>query len=222
MTSEKILQSKRNYYRNQRLQCLNYYSVGDTPHCEICSESLIEFLAIDHIYGHGKEHRREVGGGTKFYSWLIKNDFPDGYRVLCHNCNLKHRDNTNCARKTVCSRELSQTPNAIARRKYTSKNREKMCADAKDYRYKIKRQTIDHYGGCCACCHNDDFKCLSIDHIGAGGAEHRRIIGNGSVIYRWLRNNHYPSGFRVLCMNCNISFGSYGYCPHIHQECSIS
>lgn len=197
--------------------------MGDVPCCEICSESFIEFLAIDHKYGHGKEHRKEVGGGTKFCSWLIKNNFPDGYRILCHNCNLKYRDNTHCIRKTVQVRNLSQTPNAIARRKYTSKNRERMRVDAKVDRDKLKRQVIEQYGGCCTCCHINDLEYLSIDHIRNDGAEHRKIIGNGSVIYRWLKNNNYPSGFRVLCMNCNISFGSYGYCTHkSHQDSYIN
>lgn len=33
-------------------------------------------------------------------------------------------------------------------------------------------------------------------------------------IYRWLRINKYPKGFRTLCHNCNMSYGFYGYCPH--------
>jgi len=24
----------------------------------------------------------------------------------------------------------------------------------------------------------------------------------------------YPTGFRVLCHNCNQAIGLYGYCPH--------
>lgn len=221
LSREQRLQTKRDYYRKQRLQCLKYYSSSELPCCDICSESFVEFLAIDHKYGNGREHRKEVGGGTKFCSWLINNDFPDGYRVLCHNCNLKYRDNTKCARKTLYIKELSQSPNAIASRKYTANNRFKRCAAAKASRYKVKRQVIEYYGGCCECCDENDLAILSIDHISSNGAEHRKMIGNGSAIYCWLKKNNYPSGFRVLCMNCNLAFGSYGYCPHIFKQSNI-
>jgi hypothetical protein len=50
-------------------------------------------LSIDHINGNGAEHRRELKrttggstGGHDFYRWLKNNNFPDGYQVLCMNC----------------------------------------------------------------------------------------------------------------------------------------
>lgn len=65
---------------------------------------------------------------------------------------------------------------------------------------------------------------LSIDHTNNNGAEHRKEIGvGGNTLYQWLKNNHYPGGFRVLCMNCNRARGSYGYCPHEKdkEECLV-
>lgn len=46
-------------------------------------------MAIDHTQGGGKRHRAKLKteGGRGFYHWLIKNGFPEGFRVLCHNCN---------------------------------------------------------------------------------------------------------------------------------------
>ena len=38
--------------------------------------------------------------------------------------------------------------------------------------------------------------------------------GAGLQFYRWLKKNKYPKAFRVLCHNCNVSYGLYGYCPH--------
>lgn len=42
--------------------------------------------------GGGRRHREAVlyknAGSRVFYDWLIKNDFPDGFRVLCYNCNM--------------------------------------------------------------------------------------------------------------------------------------
>ena len=62
----------------------NYYG-GLFPHCECCGESHWEFLTIDHINGDGAEHRKQIKGNL--YLWLIQNNFPDGFRILCMNCN---------------------------------------------------------------------------------------------------------------------------------------
>lgn len=36
----------------------------------------------------------------------------------------------------------------------------------------------------------------------------------GIDMAQWCRRNGYPKGFRVLCHNCNMAIGFYGYCPH--------
>lgn len=53
--------------------------------CECCWESQPEFLAIDHIDGGGAQHRKQVKMDMSY--WLYKNNFPLGFRLLCHNCN---------------------------------------------------------------------------------------------------------------------------------------
>ena len=53
--------------------------------CICCGESEFRFLTIDHINNDGATHRKAIGGNL--YSWLIKNQFPDGFQVLCFNCN---------------------------------------------------------------------------------------------------------------------------------------
>lgn len=72
-----------------RLLVLQYYS-AQIPFCACCGEKEIKFLAIDHIEGGGNKHRKSVksGSGSNFYRWLLRNDFPKGFQVLCHNCNL--------------------------------------------------------------------------------------------------------------------------------------
>lgn len=69
---------------------LQVYSDGKMK-CEICDEDDIDVLTIDHIDGGGTEHRKNIniGAGSGFKRWLIKNNFPSGYRVLCRNCNWK-------------------------------------------------------------------------------------------------------------------------------------
>ena len=82
---------------------LKHYSNGK-PQCACCGESIYDFLAIDHINGGGNAHRKAVTkghGSTEFYRWLIKNNLPEGYQVLCHNCNYgKWRNNGVCPHKS--------------------------------------------------------------------------------------------------------------------------
>jgi hypothetical protein len=54
---------------------------------------------------------------------------------------------------------------------------------------------------------------LSIDHVDGGGYQHRKQLKDDGL-YRWLKRNKYPTGFQVLCMNCNVAKGHFGQCPH--------
>lgn len=60
-------------------------------HCNKCSESDLDVLTIDHINGNGSIHRKtiRVRSGSGFYKWLKRNKYPDGFQVLCFNCNMK-------------------------------------------------------------------------------------------------------------------------------------
>jgi hypothetical protein len=79
-------------------------------------------------------------------------------------------------------------------------------------RLRLRRQVLTHYGGMCACCEEITIEFLSIDHINGGGSHHKRQIQKH--IWQWLKQNRYPGGFQVLCFNCNLANGFYGYCPH--------
>lgn len=68
-------------HRSEREKCIAHYG----PDCACCGESRYEFLCIDHINGGGEQHRKIAG--SKISRWLIKNNFPPGFRVLCSNCN---------------------------------------------------------------------------------------------------------------------------------------
>lgn len=85
---------------------------------------------------------------------------------------------------------------------------------------RVKRKTIDHYGGSCQCCGERRIEFLTIDHTGGRGhgARHRESDRKAYKIYRWLKNNGFPEGFRVLCMNCNFANGIYGECPHEQER----
>jgi len=55
--------------------------------CACCGESEIQFLSIDHIHGGGTQHRKQIGRRS-MYAWLKKQGYPDGFQVLCMNCNF--------------------------------------------------------------------------------------------------------------------------------------
>ena len=61
--------------------------------CACCGDTEIVWLSIDHIDGGGNKHRKELKNkcGVNFYNWLKKQNYPDGYQVLCMNCQFgKH------------------------------------------------------------------------------------------------------------------------------------
>src|ERR1039457_3298548 len=80
-----ILQERRRRAK-ARLVCLVCYG-GNPPLCACCGEWRLNFLGMDHMNGGGAAHRREIGRGNITH-WLTKNNFPKGFQVLCHNCNL--------------------------------------------------------------------------------------------------------------------------------------
>ncbi len=74
------------YNRKIKLEVLSHYG-GAPPVCACCGEAAMEFLSIDHIKGGGSRHRRELNR-SNLYGYLKKTGYPDGYRVLCMNCNF--------------------------------------------------------------------------------------------------------------------------------------
>ena len=71
-----------------RMIVLRHYG-GENPICKCCGEPNVDVLVIDHTDGHGNAHRREIGRGVAACArWIIRNQFPDNFRVLCHNCNF--------------------------------------------------------------------------------------------------------------------------------------
>lgn len=65
--------------------------------CNCCGEREKAFLTIDHVNNDGCEKRKEHGHSNRFYRWLRRNGYPDGYQVLCMNCNFgKHMNDGVC------------------------------------------------------------------------------------------------------------------------------
>lgn len=175
---DEILAKNHDRILKRKIRVLAHYSNGSMQ-CAQCGRSRLYSLAIDHI-----DDTRRVGpdGGTKLYLWLEKNGFPSGFQVLCHNCNTLKSWPTRSSRPDLVRRyELELA---------------------------VKHQAVLSYSdGTCAQCGCGDMRVLSIDHPNLDGAAHRRslkVIG-GAQFYRWLKREGYPSGYRVLCLSCNLA-----------------
>ena len=64
---------------------------NETFTCTCCGEYGEQFLTIDHIVPVSQGHSiapPTKRGGSNLYGWLAANNFPNGFRVLCFNCNV--------------------------------------------------------------------------------------------------------------------------------------
>ena len=79
-------------------QVLTFYG-NDKCACVKCGFDDVRALSIDHINGNGAKQRQQEsglrGGGIRFYTWLIKNNYPKGYQTLCMNCQFIKRQTNN-------------------------------------------------------------------------------------------------------------------------------
>ena len=91
---------KRRELSSERQQRLKRYVIGHysngTNSCAFCSFDDMRALSIDHINGGGLKHIRSV---HNLYNWLIKNNYPLGFRVLCMNCQWIKRSEKKETRK---------------------------------------------------------------------------------------------------------------------------
>ena len=123
----------------------------------------------------------------------------------------------------VCNKEKNYDQ-FYTRNQGANRNRQSYCKDCSKRRHrediaKMKLEVFAAYGGSvCACCGyvgHADF--LAIDHINNGGSHERKRLGmtGGYRFYCFLKRNNWPTGYQVLCHNCNFAKGmNGGICPH--------
>ena len=75
----------RNKTLKKKKKVISHYSNGKMC-CNICGETFLPMLQIDHINNDGNLDSK---GGSSLYNWIITNNFPTGYQVLCAVCNIK-------------------------------------------------------------------------------------------------------------------------------------
>ena len=85
----------REKYETHKKMVFGYYGTK----CACCGEDELMFLTVDHINNDGNLHRKNKVSTShhNIYGWLVRNGFPDGFQILCMNCNMgKHRNNGVC------------------------------------------------------------------------------------------------------------------------------
>ncbi len=92
----------------------------------------------------------------------------------------------------------------IQGREYYGDNSEKAKLRAKFHRGKLFNEVLDHYGRKCSITKCGNTKNLCVDHIGGNDGNSPKA---GMYLWRWLKKNNFPKGFRILCLQCNTLDG---------------
>jgi hypothetical protein len=101
---------------------------------------------------------------------------------------------------------------------YGRRSRCKQCRriENKENSRKLRIEVLSYYSNSkvpfCKCCKTEFLPHLSIDHIDGKGNEHRKTL-KSKDFYWWLKSKNFPTGFQVLCMNCNWAKGVNHCCP---------
>jgi RNase P subunit RPR2 len=95
------------YRAKNKSAVFEHYAQNGEIKCARCGFSDTRALSIDHINGKGAQHRKQIGkhhvGSVLFYSWLVRHDFPEGFQILCMNCQWIKRAENNEANITPIS-----------------------------------------------------------------------------------------------------------------------
>jgi hypothetical protein len=144
----------------------------------------------------------------------------------CRRYYYRHRDEISDKRK----KEYADNPSKFLQIKKQDyeKHREKRIAYQLKRGRKLRMDALNAYSNNdpkCECCGEKRIEFLALDHPNGEGKKHRESIGipqSGAAFYHWLWKNNYPEGLlRVLCHNCNLSRGFYGYCPHEGEKINV-
>jgi hypothetical protein len=155
--------------------------------CTCCGETEPIFLTIDHI--NGVEPGSGARAGLPLYRYLVKNNFPPGFQILCYNCNCSKGYYGSCPHTGIIQ---------VNNSRHT----------------KVRLIVLETYGGRCGCCGESRNEFLAIHHTNGGGSQHRRTNTFPTQILKSIIKDGFPSDYSILCHNCNCSEGHYGICAH--------
>jgi len=107
----------REYWQKLRHEAIMTYG---GYRCACCGETEEKFLSLDHVNNDGAEHRRSLGydgngkgASSKILKWLKDHDYPEGFQVLCMNCNHGRARNGGICPHQAKPREFGERPERI-------------------------------------------------------------------------------------------------------------
>lgn len=88
-TARKANRSRENEYYMRwwlglKVSVMSHYSEHGIPKCNMCGNRDTRVLTIDHKNGGGKKLRQKIV--SRIMLFLKTNNYPEGYQVLCMNC----------------------------------------------------------------------------------------------------------------------------------------
>ena len=126
---EKLNKRARNRNQLLRREVLGHYSPNLS--CIRCGETNLAALSIHHVNNNGLEDRKRRGWGSSLHYSLRREGYPEGYQVLCMNCNWLKREGLYDHLKTDVISHYSNNTNRCSNC---------TCSD-------MKVLTIDHISG---------------------------------------------------------------------------
>lgn len=163
--------------------------------CEVCEESALNNLTIDHIDNTGRADKKKGYYGGAMYMAIFKGTYPkdklSNLRVLCYNHN--------------CSR----------RREYLDLPLERLNSQQKKA-VEFWKEAFNFFGPC-EICGETDLKFLTIDHKNGSGTKERLSGGKFGVgLIKEFKKQGWPKSlkesYRFLCYNHNCSRGGRKSC----------
>jgi hypothetical protein len=175
----------------RKVRVLTRYGPNQRAKCWLCPESRLAALTIDHINGGGRAHAKKIG--PKLHQWLEHNNFPEGFRTLCSNCNWK--EYLVLKNATLTTTRVNVIVRGCIRR--------------------LKQRFMSALGNRCVICGCSDFDTLTASHLNNDGAAHRKQISNGETgtkFYRAILKSGDFTNLECRCFNCNDSEQWGGSC----------
>lgn len=176
-------QMNKEIYQRVRAKVLNYLT-DNNPECDICGNSDVRILQVDHIKGGGSKEYKGIGS-QRLCRRILKMPIVEAltkYRVLCPNCNQ--------LRKLEMSGVIE----------YDDKD------TYNNLRWNVLSCLSEDDEPSCTGCGCGDIRVLQIDHIHGDGAQERKVLGGSTTLYRKILKMSKPQvrkQYQVLCANCN-------------------
>lgn len=138
-------------------------------------------------------------------AFTVHKRMPDGRSQYCRSCNAKWARNYRKNNKEGC---------AEAKKRYHHKNRTAILERMQKYISGLKDIVFNMYGNKCACCGETNREFFAIDHLEGGGTQERKRLGTRGILIAASKDGFKKDKYQLLCHNCNMSLGFFGYCPH--------